>query len=78
VIQHVGIRSGRNPIPTPRISELTGRTVEHLTGPNGVIIDPSLVIHLVGVVIAPPWLKKFQLVQKSNANRANLACFNMN
>lgn len=56
---------GRNSLPMPRISELTGRTVEHLTGPNGVVIDPSAVIHLVGVVIAPPWLKKFQLVQKS-------------
>lgn len=66
---------GRNPLPTSRISELTGRTVEHLTGPNGVIIDPSLVIHLVGVVIAPPWLKKFQLVQKPILNRANLSLF---
>jgi phenylacetate-CoA ligase len=56
---------GRNPIPTPRLTELTGRTVEHLSGPNGVVIDPSAVIHIVGVVIAPTWLRKFQLVQRS-------------
>ncbi len=66
---------GRNPLPSPRLSELTGRTVEHLTGPNGVIIDPSLVIHLVGVVIAPPWLRKFQLVQKSTINSISLSTF---
>jgi phenylacetate-coenzyme A ligase PaaK-like adenylate-forming protein len=59
--------SGKNPIPTPRLTELTGRTVEHLSGPNGIVIDPSAVIHLVGVVIAPPWLRKFQLVQRSPA-----------
>jgi phenylacetate-CoA ligase len=57
--------AGRNPIPTPRLTELTGRTVEHLYGPNGVVIDPSAVIHIVGVVISPPWLRKFQLVQRS-------------
>lgn len=56
---------GQNPIPTPRLTELTGRTVEHLVGPNGVVIDPSAIIHLVGVVIAPSWLRKFQLVQRS-------------
>lgn len=56
---------GCNPLPTPRITQLTGRTVEHLYGPNGVVIDPSAVIHIVGVVIGPPWLRKFQLVQKS-------------
>lgn len=63
---------GRNPLPTPRISELTGRTVEHLTGSNGIVIDPSAVIHLVGVVIAPPWLKKFQLVQKPTLTQYEL------
>ena len=56
---------GRNPLPTPRISELMGRTVEHLEGPNGIVIDPSAVIHITGVVIAPQWLRKFQLVQRS-------------
>lgn len=56
---------GRNPLPTPRITELMGRTVEHLEGPNGIVIDPSAVIHITGVVIAPEWLRKFQLVQRS-------------
>ena len=54
---------GTNSFPGPRLTELTGRTVEHLVGPGGVIIDPSAIIHLVGVVVAPPWLRKFQLVQ---------------
>jgi phenylacetate-CoA ligase len=57
---------GRNSIPTARLTELMGRTVEHLEGPNGAVIDPSAVIHLVGAVIAPPWLRKFQLVQNSS------------
>jgi phenylacetate-CoA ligase len=53
----------RGSLPGPRLTELSGRTVEHLVGPEGVIIDPSAVIHLIGVVIAPPWLRRFQLVQ---------------
>ncbi|MGB7924613.1 MAG: hypothetical protein WCF57_15335 [Pyrinomonadaceae bacterium] len=57
--------AGRNPLPTPRLTELMGRTVEHLEGPNGIVIDPSAVIHITGVVIAPEWLRKFQLVQRS-------------
>lgn len=56
---------GRNPIPSPRISELQGRTAEHLIGPGGTIIDPSAVIHVIGVVVNPDWLKKFQLVQEA-------------
>lgn len=56
---------GRNKLPVPRISELSGRTTEHLRGPGEVVIDPSAVIHMIGVVIAPPWLRKFQLAQRS-------------
>ena len=54
---------GRNPVPTSRICELAGRTAEQLIGPGEIVIDPSAVIHLVGVLIAPAWLRKFQLVQ---------------
>ncbi len=58
---------GSNSFPGPRLTELTGRTVEHLIGAGGVIIDPSAIIHLVGVVVAPPWLRKFQLVQRAES-----------
>jgi phenylacetate-coenzyme A ligase PaaK-like adenylate-forming protein len=58
--------AGNNSLPVPRLLDLAGRTVEQLIGPGGVVIDPSAVIHLVGVVIAPAWLRKFQLVQRSS------------
>jgi phenylacetate-coenzyme A ligase PaaK-like adenylate-forming protein len=54
---------GRNRIPTPTIEELGGRKAEHLRGPRGVVIDPSAVIHMIGVLLAPSWLRKFQLAQ---------------
>src|SRR5262245_19935672 len=54
---------GGNRIPTPTIAELGGRKAEHLRGPRGVVIDPSAVIHMVGVLLAPAWLRKFQLAQ---------------
>jgi phenylacetate-coenzyme A ligase PaaK-like adenylate-forming protein len=57
--------SGSNRIPTPTIAELGGRTAEHLRGPRGVVIDPSAVIHLIGVLLAPTWLRKFQLAQQA-------------
>jgi phenylacetate-CoA ligase len=56
---------GENQIPTPRITELRGRTAEHLCSPNGTMIDPSAIIHMIGVLIAPTWLRKFQLAQVS-------------
>lgn len=55
---------GRNPVPGPRLTHLLGRTAEHLELPGGMVIDPTAVIHTVGVVISPPWLRKFQLVQR--------------
>jgi len=65
--------SDRASLPGPRLTELYGRIVEHLVGPLGVIIDPSAVIHLVGVVIAPEWLRRFQLVQHSHSQFELLA-----
>lgn len=56
---------GRNRIPTPTIAELGGRTAEHLRGPRGVVIDPSVIIHMIGVLLAPTWLRKFQLAQQA-------------
>ncbi|MFW6012078.1 MAG: hypothetical protein ACOC92_00040 [bacterium] len=64
---------GGNLIPTSRVSELRGRTGEHLVGPQGVVIDPIAIIHVIGVVVNPDWLKKFQLVQKA-LDRFELRC----
>ncbi|MEX2140408.1 MAG: AMP-binding protein [Pirellulales bacterium] len=60
-------------LPGPRLTELGGRIVEHLIGPGGVIIDPSAIIHLLGVVIAPAWLRKFQLIQRAESHFELLA-----
>src|SRR5262249_54034238 len=29
------------------------------------VIDPSAVIHMIGVLLAPAWLRKFQLAQRA-------------
>lgn len=52
-------------LPVPSLRELRGRVAEHLRGPNNAVIDPSAIIHMIGVLIAPPWLRKFQLRQLS-------------
>lgn len=57
--------SDNDSLPVPKLKSLRGRTAEHLRGPGDVIIDPSAVIHMIGVLIAPPWLRKFQLRQYS-------------
>ncbi|MGQ9722049.1 MAG: hypothetical protein ACUVXA_12090 [Candidatus Jordarchaeum sp.] len=48
----------------PVLAKLIGRTAEHLIAPDGSKIDPSAVIHLIGVLTERKWLKKFQLVQQ--------------
>ena len=55
--------AGGNPVPNARLTDIMGRAAEHLRGPNGIVLDPSAVIHVVGVVLSPAWLRKFQLVQ---------------
>ncbi|HEV7747319.1 MAG TPA: hypothetical protein VGO56_20145 [Pyrinomonadaceae bacterium] len=50
-------------LPVPKLRDLQGRLAEHLIGPGNTVIDPSAVIHMIGVLIAPAWLKKFQLRQ---------------
>jgi phenylacetate-coenzyme A ligase PaaK-like adenylate-forming protein len=54
-------------LPVPKLRDLKGRIAEHLIGPGNTVIDPSAVIHMIGVLIAPPWLKKFQLRQLSTS-----------
>lgn len=46
------------------LRQLNGRTAEHLVTPEGSRIEPAAIIHLIGVVIRPEWLKKFQVVQR--------------
>ncbi len=46
------------------LKRLTGRAAEHLLAPDGSIIEPAAVIHLIGVLIRPDWLKKFQVIQR--------------
>lgn len=58
-------RSTRQGWNWPRLSDILGRTAEHLTTVDGGRIDPSAVIHLIGVLEARPWMRKFQLVQNS-------------
>lgn len=54
---------GRTGLAGPRLTDLSGRVSEHLVGPSGATVDPSAVIHIVGVVLAPRWVRKFQLRQ---------------
>jgi len=46
------------------LKRLAGRTAEHLVAPNGALIEPAAVIHLIGVLIRPEWLKRFQVIQE--------------
>jgi len=48
----------------PVLRRLTGRLAEHLLAPDGSRIDPSAVIHMIGVLLRPRWLRRFQLVQR--------------
>jgi phenylacetate-CoA ligase len=56
---------GNSGLPGPRLTDLGGRVTERIVGPGGVVVDPSAVIHIIGVVIAPGWLRRFQLHQIS-------------
>jgi phenylacetate-CoA ligase len=47
-----------------RIEAVIGRTAECLVALDGTFIDPSAVIHLVGVVEKKDWIRKFQVVQE--------------
>ncbi|MGH9929247.1 MAG: hypothetical protein ACREA9_08465 [Pyrinomonadaceae bacterium] len=60
--------SANDGLPVPKLRDLQGRIAEHLIGPGNTVIDPSAVIHMIGVLIAPAWLKKFQLRQQSTSN----------
>jgi hypothetical protein len=45
------------------LGRLDGRAAEHLLAPDGSRIEPAAIIHLIGVLIRPEWLKRFQVIQ---------------
>lgn len=45
---------------------LEGRTAERFFLNNGVVIDPSAVIHTIGVVEGKIWMSKFQVIKDEN------------
>jgi phenylacetate-CoA ligase len=47
-----------------RIEAIIGRNAEYLVALDGTCIDPSAVIHLVGVVEKKEWIRKFQVLQE--------------
>jgi len=46
------------------LRRLEGRSAEHLVSPDGARIEPAAVIHLIGVLIRPEWLRRFQVIQR--------------
>jgi len=55
---------GRN---RPRIADVLGRSAEHLVSPSGGRVDPAAVVHLIGVLEARPWTRRFQVEQTGPA-----------
>lgn len=47
----------------PRIADVLGRSAEHLVSASGARVDPAAVVHLIGVLEARPWTRRFQLEQ---------------
>ncbi len=62
VARHRDRRPGWN---RARIADVLGRSAEHLTASDGRRVDPASVIHLLGVLEARPWVRRFQLQQRS-------------
>jgi phenylacetate-CoA ligase len=54
--------------PFPLMEHLEGRTVEFLVNSNGGYVTPAYIIHLIGVVHNPGFIKRFQLIQLSLKN----------
>jgi phenylacetate-CoA ligase len=49
----------------PLLGEVTGRVADAFIRPDGSIVSPQYFIHIIGVVIHPDWLQKYQVVQES-------------
>lgn len=48
----------------PLLKNVMGRTMDVFTKRNGTKIVPEYFIHIIGVVLNPPWLRKFQVIQE--------------
>jgi phenylacetate-CoA ligase len=51
--------------PFPLLKKVEGRTAEFLISTEGSYISPTYVIHLIGVVHNPGFIRRFQLVQQN-------------
>jgi phenylacetate-CoA ligase len=51
--------------PFPLLESLEGRSIEFLKDNNGGYVTPVYIIHLIGVVHNPGYIRRFQLVQTS-------------
>jgi phenylacetate-CoA ligase len=49
----------------PLLEEVTGRVTDTFIRPDGSIVSPEYFIHIMGVVIHPDWLQRYQVVQES-------------
>jgi phenylacetate-CoA ligase len=49
----------------PLLKEVTGRATDIFIRPDGSVVSPLFFIHIMGVVIRPDWLQKYQVVQES-------------
>jgi phenylacetate-CoA ligase len=49
--------------PFPVLERLEGRSVEFLMTNEGGHVSPAYIIHLIGVVHNPGWIRRFQVVQ---------------
>lgn len=48
----------------PLLREVIGRTTDVFTKRDGTKIVPEYFIHIIGVVLKPSWLRKFQVIQE--------------
>ena len=51
--------------PFPLMEKIEGRSIEFLTNNEGEYVTPLYIIHLIGVVHNPGFIKRFQLIQNS-------------
>lgn len=60
-------------LPFPVLKEISGRETSMFYTKSGDVISPEYFIHLLGVVLDPEWIEKFQIVQKEH-DRVLIKC----
>ncbi|MDR5674214.1 hypothetical protein RH858_13850 [Halalkaliarchaeum sp. AArc-GB] len=53
-------------LPFPVLKEISGRETSMFYTKDGDVVSPEYFIHLLGVVLDPEWLEKFQVVQQKH------------